>query len=300
MEFKACNDLPITGRVTKGEENKTAIALFDGDIIVYRAGFAAEKREYFDSRNPPEEGGSSFSTKKEALTEIKEVYLEYKRNLEPLANALQNAKGLIDNSLEDLKENHGVTVDNYMTFLSGNDQKPNFRLEIDPEYKANRDPAHKPTYIKELVDYLVKNHKGFLTQGCEADDFFGHAQSDITKQGLTPIIVSIDKDLKQLSGLHYNLVKRELTEVSPSEASIMFWRQMLEGDTIDNIKGIKGIGKARALKYLPDSTTDEQAKEIVIAHYKRDYANEWKEQYNKNCSLLWIWRRIPDECPHKV
>ena len=75
---------------------------------------------------------------------------------------------------------------------------------------------------------------------------------------------------------------------------------MLEGDTIDNIKGIKGIGKARALKYLPDSTTDEQAKEIVIAHYKRDYANEWKEQYNKNCSLLWIWRRIPDECPHKV
>jgi 5'-3' exonuclease len=277
-----------------------SMALFDGDIIIYRAGFAAEKREYFDSRNPPEKGGSSFSTKKEALTKIDQEFLEYKRKLEPLANALQNAKSLIDNSLEDLRDTHGMPVKSYTTFISGNDEKPNFRLKIDPEYKANRDPLHKPTYLNEIKEYLVKNHQGYLTQGCEADDFFGHAQTDAIRKGLTPIIISIDKDLKQLSGFHYNLVKKELTQISSSEASLIFWRQMLEGDAVDNIKGIKGIGKARAFKCIPSSITEDEAKAVVIKYYKRDYENEWKEQYNKNCSLLWIWRTIPDDCPHKV
>tara|TARA_R100001086_G_scaffold176351_1_gene97324 strand:+ start:106 stop:948 length:843 start_codon:yes stop_codon:yes gene_type:complete len=276
------------------------LVLFDGDIIAYRAGFAAEKRVYFDIRNPPEKGGSSFSTKKEALKEVDKEHLDYQRDLEPLENALQNAKSLINGSLEVLKDSHGMTDVKYVTFISGNDQKPNFRAKVDPEYKANRDPKHKPTYLKELVDYLVKNHGGFVTQGCEADDFFGHAQSDAIQNGMVPVIVSIDKDLAQLPGIHYNLVKNELVDISKEDATLVFWRQMLEGDSVDNIKGVVGIGKVKAKKYIPAKTTDEEAKKIVTTYYQRDHDDDWEKEYNKNCDLLWIWRKIPDECPHKV
>lgn len=276
------------------------LVLFDGDIIAYRAGFAAEKRVYFDTRNPPEKGGSSFSTKKEALKEVDKEHLDYQRDLEPLENALQNAKSLINGSLEVLKDSHGMADVKYVTFISGNDQKPNFRTKVDPEYKANRDPKHKPTYLKELVDYLVKNHGGFVTQGCEADDFFGHAQSDAIQNGMVPVIVSIDKDLAQLPGIHYNLVKNELVDISKEDATLVFWRQMLEGDSVDNIKGVVGIGKVKAKKCIPAKTTDEEAKKIVTAYYQRDHDDDWEKEYNKNCDLLWIWRKIPDECPHKV
>jgi 5'-3' exonuclease len=278
--------------------NKTVV-LFDGDIVVYRAGFAAEKRVYFDKRNPPENGGTSYPTKREALKKVKEEFLDFKRNLEPLSNALQNAKSLITNSLESLKES-GYAATQYITFLSGNDEKPNFRKEVDPEYKANRDPNHKPTYLDELRKYLLTHHQGFLTQGCEADDFFAHAKKDAEKEGKVAIIVSIDKDLKQIPGLHYNPVKEELTEVSENAARSMFWRQMLEGDSVDNIKGIKGVGKMRAKKYIPEGLSDDKSKAVVVDYYKRDHGEEWQGEYNKACDLLWIWRNIPDECPHKV
>jgi len=276
---------------------KQAMVLFDGDIIAYRAGFAAEKRVYFDARDPE---GVSFGTKREASQVIDKEHLDSRRNLEPLENALQNAKTLIEGSLEDLRDSHDLPVAGYVTFLSGNTEKPNFRLAVAEDYKANRDPKHKPTYLKELVEYLVKQHSGFLTQGCEADDFFGHAQSDARRDGLEPVIVSIDKDLAQLPGLHYNLVKKELVDIPKEEATLVFWRQMLEGDSVDNIKGVVGVGKVKAKKYIPANTSDEVAKKTVQSYYQRDHEDDWEKEYNKNCDLLWIWRAIPDECPHKV
>ena len=50
----------------------------------------------------------------------------------------------------------------------------------------------------------------------------------------------------------------------------------------------------------PLSVSDEEAKKIVTKYYQRDHGDVWEKEYNKNCDLLWIWRKIPDECPHKV
>ena len=69
---------------------KKVAAFFDGDVVAYRAGFAAEKRYYFDSRNPPESGGMTWDYKKEAVKHVEEQYLEFGRKLEPIENALQN------------------------------------------------------------------------------------------------------------------------------------------------------------------------------------------------------------------
>ena len=189
------------------------LLLFDGDIIVYRAGFAAEKRYYFDSRHPPSDGGMEWETKKEARVNIDPEYLEWDRHLEPLENALQNCKSIVKNSVNYISEAYPDHSIEYVTFLSGNDEVPNFRNKIDPEYKANRKPEHRPTYLEDLKDYLVQYHCGYITQGCEADDFFGQAQTDALKNRKIPIVCSIDKDLRQLSGLHYNFVTQALEDI---------------------------------------------------------------------------------------
>lgn len=279
---------------------KKVAAFFDGDVVAYRAGFAAEKRYYFDSRNPPESGGMTWDYKKEAVKHVEEQYLEFGRKLEPIENALQNAKSLIQNCLDAIQDKHPGQEIEYTTFISGNKKKKNFRKEIDPQYKAHRKKEHRPTYLEDILQYLIDNHNGYRTEGCEADDFFGHAQSDARKDKKEPVVVSVDKDLKQLWGEHLNLVTRKFETVRKNQARLFFWRQMLQGDTADNIRGIEGIGEAKSKRYLPDGISDEKAQEIVSSFYKKEYEEEWKEVYNKNAQLLWIWRTIPDQCPHTL
>tara|TARA_R100000005_G_scaffold96612_1_gene85149 strand:- start:15752 stop:16636 length:885 start_codon:yes stop_codon:yes gene_type:complete len=276
------------------------LLLFDGDIIVYRAGFAAEKRYYFDSRNPPSEGGMEWDSKVEAKANVELEYIEWDRHLEPLENALQNCKSIIKNTVDYISTIYPTHDIEYVTFLSGNDEVPNFRNKIDPEYKANRKPEHKPTYIEEMKDYLIQHHCGYITQGCEADDFFGQAQTDALKNNKLPIVCSIDKDLKQLSGLHFNFVSQLLEEIPEEEARAVFFRQLLEGDRADNIQGITGIGSVKARKYIPAGLHPDGAIATVTGYYRKEFGNEWLKKYNNNCDLLWIWRKIPDTCPFKV
>ena len=42
--------------------------------------------------------------------------------------------------------------------------------------------------------YLKTKHNGYLTEGCEADDFFGQACITMKGRGVVPVICTIDKD----------------------------------------------------------------------------------------------------------
>jgi 5'-3' exonuclease len=274
--------------------------LFDGDILAYRAGFAAEKTYYFDSRKPPENGGRTWQYKKEIISAVPPEFIDKARNLEPIENALYNVKSLVNNSLEALEYHYDTGDIEYETFVSGNKTKQNFRKSVDEEYKANRTGSHRPTYLPELLEYIIEHHNGYSTEGCEADDFFGHACITARERGRTPVIISIDKDLQQIAGHHYHPIKNLFSIVSSEEADLVFWRQMLQGDDADNIPGISGIGNKRVKRYLPNGTTNKAAQDIVIKYYKRDFKEGWKERYNKNAQLLWIWKKIPDECPFQL
>lgn len=61
------------------------------------------------------------------------------------------------------------------------------------------------------------------------------------------VICTKDKDLDMISGLHYNWTKdKEPYEVSEQQALKAFYSQLLTGDRVDNIQGIKGIGNKKA------------------------------------------------------
>lgn len=136
----------------------------------------------------------------------------------------------------------------YRVFLSGGG---NFRKLLYPQYKAHRDDKPKPPYLDSLRELLVREWEAELCSGYEADDGIGMAHSEHA------IIVSNDKDFKQIPGEHYNPVKDEFEVVDSIEASRYFYTQMLKGDSSDNVPGIDGIGDVRAGRLLRDKSPEE-------------------------------------------
>lgn len=133
-----------------------------------------------------------------------------------------------------------LAPEEYRLFLGGSE---NFRKTLYPDYKANRTQP-KPVYLDSVRNLLIEEWEATVCAGYEADDGLGIAANEDT------IIVGIDKDLKQIPGRHYNFVKDTSVEVSPEDAAIFFYTQMLTGDSSDNVRGIDGIGPVRAGRIL--------------------------------------------------
>ena len=166
----------------------------------------------------------------------------------------------------------------YLVFLSG-PKETNFRYAINPDYKANRIGVPKPKWLAKCKEWLIDEYYATITHGCEADDFLGIYQTADT------VICSIDKDLLMIPGAHFNFVTQKFSEVSELDGLKQFYRQMLIGDTSDNIFGIKGIGKVKAGKLIDDIETEEEMHHVVWHLYNDDL------RFTMNANCLWIWRQ---------
>lgn len=192
------------------------------------------------------------------------------------AIAVYRVNEMIENTLAE------VEATEYKLFLTSPD---NFRKQIYPEYKANR-TATKPKHLQFLRDYLVESWQGTVATGMEADDYLGIHQNE------SSIICSIDKDLLQVPGKHYNIVKKEFYEIDEETGFRNFYTQLLTGDTSDNIKGIAGIGPVKAKKALAEATNEYEMFCIVRDMYQND---EWLIM---NGQCLWILRSMEDSFKH--
>ena len=276
------------------------VLLFDGDLLVYRAGFAAEKRVYTV-------GSETFKNSKAAKSYctrkgINEREIKSERLLEPLGNATSNVDRIINSTVEQVMTDFACAEDNVdvVVFLTGCGNKPNFREVVAHDYKANRDPAHKPTFYDEIREYLNRTWATVFTEGAETDDYLGPAFADVAAHDpdCQPVIVSIDKDLLCVPGLHYHFIKKEYKLISEQEGDYNFFCQTLIGDTADNIRGIRGVGPAKAEKLLGRFSTDSPfMAKLCMIQYMKEYNEEWLDRWNANCHMLWIWREIPDVCP---
>ena len=198
--------------------------------------------------------------------------------------AIARTKELIETILQEV----GATE--YKCYLTGQN---NFRKQIYPEYKANRIGKPLPKHLDACKQFLVDHWGATVCEGYEADDALGINQEKFL-EGNT-IICSIDKDLRQIPGEHYNFVKKERDYVNDENALRTFYTQLLVGDPGDNIRGCPGIGKAKAPKILDGCTTDDEMFEAVRSAYNDDTS------MLINGQLLWIWRQMNDIwCPTKL
>lgn len=137
-----------------------------------------------------------------------------------------------------------------------------FRTEIYPEYKANREPA--PPELKRQFEQCRRFTRALGLMECahpnyEADDLIGTLVSAGREKGRASTIVSRDKDLAQL------VTKEDVFWDFSGKGKIMYaqipeyfsvWPEQiadflaLAGDSVDNIPGVRGVGKKTATALL--------------------------------------------------
>jgi hypothetical protein len=183
-----------------------------------------------------------------------------------------------DQMIQDILADTGS--DSYSVYLTGTD---NFRREIAPSYKANR-PDERPAHWQAVREFLVTQHKAEICNGHEADDQLGIQQD---KERGTTVICSIDKDLLQIPGRHYNFVKKTFQEVGIDEGLEHLYLQSLIGDRSDNIIGVAGIGPVKAAQAL-DGLLPEEWYDKCRELYNDD------ERFHLNMKLLYIWQKPND------
>ena len=170
-------------------------------------------------------------------------------------NAVYGFSGFLCNLLEQTGAEHvAVAFDESLS--------QNYRNEIYPEYKANRDPA--PEELKRQFSWArsVAEAMGlqcFADARYEADDLIGTLCEFWRDRGHPICIVTADKDLAQLVGendhwwdfsRNQKLNARQLTEKFGVMPEQMADYLALTGDSVDNIPGVPGVGPKSASALL--------------------------------------------------
>ena len=139
---------------------------------------------------------------------------------------------------------------------------PTFRDALYPAYKAQRSPMPDDLRsqvgpIHEVVRLL--GWKVLDVPGVEADDVIGTLACMASRQGITVIISSGDKDLSQLVDEHITVIdtmndrRRDLAGVEAEfgvPPRLMVDYQALVGDAVDNVPGVPKVGPKTAVKWL--------------------------------------------------
>lgn len=145
-----------------------------------------------------------------------------------------------------------VEAEKYQLFLSDL-RENNFRTMLSATYKANRTQP-RPKHYEYLKEYAIAEWDARIAYGMEADDALGIAQDydeDIPNEVWQTCICSIDKDLHQVPGHHWNFVTKEAKRVSKLGGLKQFYKQCILGDRTDNVFGYDGkIRDTKIPKFL--------------------------------------------------
>jgi 5'-3' exonuclease len=162
----------------------------------------------------------------------------------------------------------------YIAYIKG---KGNFRYSENSQYKANR-PHQSPYWWDNVKKYLINNWFATEVNGIEVDDAVNITRLKIKDS----FICAIDKDLLSLEGKHYNWRKNEWVEINSDKAQLLFWLDMIVGQTGDNVKGIEGFGPVTAKKILSNADPKDYKKCVFNAYIDRYGEYEGIKQFYKN------------------
>ena len=167
----------------------------------------------------------------------------------------------------------------------------NFRDDIWGDYKKHRTPSNSVKYIRQ---FLIEQKDAVEAYYREADDLLRIWAEEARSIGKDFIICGIDKDLKCVPGMHYHTRDRIVFEVSEVEANILFYSQLLQGDSVDGIPGVPKVGPKKAEKLLGHLTSEEDMQEAVVGEYVAYYGSKWYEYLLANGKMLYIQKHLDD------
>lgn len=261
--------------------------LYDADQAIYMAGFGAAQVTYqilcggtgnLLHEEQYMKDAKQYITDAGGIT-IDDVEIVKHVDPAPLSHSLHNLKVIIDGALQESGcDSYGMYLSKGKTFRDSITRNPEYLYNgKNKMYKGNRLDVEKPKYYGEMVDYMIKNYGARVCEGIEADDAVAIQQTRYLERGKMSVLISADKDLNTVPGLHYNPQKKVSYNVSVDEADEWFWCQMIMGDTADNITGLPRKGVMAAFKLLQDAYGHEERRKVVMDEYFKVY--EYLEFY---------------------
>jgi len=251
--------------------------IIDADPIVYRSGFAAETTGYRVVAEDAEgalyeaEFWPKLDDKGERITagdqmkawaKDKCVDITSKERLvkaEPLSHCLHLVAQQFESIRDAVCNKLGVKAERLRlrVLLTG---PGNFREELAKQrpYKGNRDLSHKPEHYQAIRDYLHEVWSAEIIHGHEADDEVSIAAWERLNAGDAAgyVVCTVDKDLDQVPGLHYDYAKRVFYDVDTLSGEMRFWEQCVSGDPTDNIPGCYKMAAVKAERLVRDLVSD--------------------------------------------
>ncbi len=239
----------------------TGYIIVDADPSVYRAAFAAQGTTYeiiytylTDEVRIDRVEGDSRARQKELVAmgaEILDVSaLHWKKDFSIAKYALDaQLKGIFRHCSEH-EPLRGAHAEMQLV-LSGVGNHRDAIATVLP-YKGNRKDRPAPLWKREVLQYLKANWKADVVDGIEADDEVAMRMTSYAKAGVDTILATIDKDLDQIPGWHYDYKNHVFYFVDTDEAMCKFYAQAMSGDMTDYVRGARGIGPETARKIVDE------------------------------------------------
>jgi 5'-3' exonuclease len=263
------------------------IALFDLDSLVYdalyRVASISQMKDFI----------SEYGKKKARNCVVEMAYNRMEQMLTKLLYEVEQSTTEI------------TKIEYYLTYCLANK-----RNQIEPTYKAHR---KRNKWANMLRNYIIQepNFDVIYDFEWEADDLIFDRANKIKQKGEQYVVISKDKDLKQIGGLYFDYYKqktgeldeyfkeikefRGLTYIDEIEAKKLVYLQILKGDSVDNIKGLKNIGDVKSKKILQDAKNEFGFIKRTYGKYKEFYGSEAKKEYRKTEFLIRIGKRKLNE-----
>lgn len=180
--------------------------------------------------------------------------------------SLMNSKGMNVNAIKGfffkIKALKDMFSPDYIVIANDLSREKTFRRKLYKQYKAQRKPHDEDimkqmkyaSQIAALLGYPFINNELY-----EADDVLGMISKYTYEHDMDFVMASSDKDLYQLvNDKTFVLSAKDKELIDPAWMMDNYrltpdqWIElkMLQGDTSDNIPGIRGVGKITALKLM--------------------------------------------------
>lgn len=208
---------------------------------------------------------------------------------------VESVKQMVDSMLD------AVGATEYMGFIE--DSGYTFRhlatvaglfdgAQSDRGYKANRGAKRSEWHMNwgATVNSYLRHNYGFTTiRGIESDDAVSIAAMEAKNENIDYCICGNDKDLYQVPGKHYNYKTQKQLDISVEQAEFLKYKQVLMGDSTDNIQGIPKVGPKTAEKMLEPGSDYTFYKYIALQEYIKYYGQrEGILKFAENCNLIML------------